>query len=1046
MSNHNQGQLFGRSTIRLQQTLTTPETWGFGVTGHLLWISSAPAIHAALGPQAIFVWLPATIVAMLVNFQMQSLGRHWPEMSGGTPNYTARLLKNYPWLARYAALGYFFSWLAVTTINALIITDVIKANLEPLGISCPEIALKIGFTAIAFIVAFSGTRALSILHLCFVIPAAGVLLFFCIQGIGWLALSPDSPGFFPSSWPSFSFVEWAKWYFFAVYAAYACESTASFVADSKQPGETLRFLSFAAGLIPVAYLGCSWVLMRLATAPGLKDDTFLNLLTAAQHFWGPSASILVTLLIVAGCLLSSATAVSNSPRVLYQLALDGHLSLVFAVVSPRGVLAPALVLTLLLSLICLAWGDIARLVMVSSTAFVTAFMTVHLALWLRRDKPEVLWPWWSGAFFLVEAVVLIVGGLAWDWQDLLIGLFLPIAILAADAAMRRITFPPFHPAWWIKYYQAKPYRIIKDFVAVQVGVLIFLICNTAAIAWLLRANLDGLPRDASNDLLIILVITVGFVGVAIACWTSLPQVAAIAEAQEQSEQLFQKAKRAEEALRIANEQLEIRVEERTTQLKNANQQLRNEIAYRIEAEETLRLSREMLQLVIDNVPQYICWKDRNLIYLGCNRNKAELVGFSSPEDIIGKTDYDFPWNKEEADFFRNSDRRVMETDTPEFHIIEFRSKADGTPAWVDTSKIPLHDAEGNVMGILASIEDITARKRAEWALAESEDRLRAVVSNTPIALYALDIEGKFTLLEGKGLEPARLKPRGIVGRSVFEVCAEYPIILENIRQVLAGKEANWIETLGGVVYHNRATPLRDPNGTVIGLIGVATDITDRQIAEDKLKASLAEKEVLLKEIHHRVKNNLQVISSLLKLQSRYTQEPHTLEVLKESQNRVKSMALIHEKLYQSQDLGRIDFADYIHTLTKNLVYSYSGDINAVQLEIQVEPVNLNLDTAIPCGLLINELVSNALKHAFPDNRKGKIFINFNPIDNEQFLLIVKDNGVGFPLDLDWQNTKTLGLRLISSLASQLQGTLEMESRPETVFNLKFSELKYKHRI
>ncbi|MEG4572665.1 ATP-binding protein [Microcoleus sp. N3A4] len=527
-----------RSLMRLQPTLTTLETWGFGLTGHLLWISAAPAIHAALGPQAIFVWLPATIVAMLLNFQMQSLGRQWPEMSGGTPNYTARLLKNYPWLARYGAIGYFFSWLAVTTINALIVTALIEANLKPLGMSCPDLVLKIGFTAIAFIVAFSGTRALSILHLCFVLPAAGFLFVFCTQGIGWLALSPDSPGFFPSSWPSFSFVEWAKWYFFAVYAAYACESAASFVADSKRPGETLRFLSFAAWLIPIAYLGGSWVMMRLATEPGLKDDTFLNLLAAAKLFWGPGASFMVTLLIVAGCLLSSATAVSNSPRVLYQLALDGHLSPVFAVVSPRGVLGPALVLTFLLSLICLAWGDIARLVMVSATAFVTAFMTVHLGLWLRRDRPEVLWPWWSLGFFLVETVVLIVGGLAWNWQDLLIGLLLPIAILAVDAAIRRIAFPPFHPAWWIKLYRGQSYRITKDFVALQVGILIFLICSTAAIAWVIRAMLDGLPGDASNNLLIVLVITVGFVGVAVATWTSLPQVVSMDEAREGAEQLF----------------------------------------------------------------------------------------------------------------------------------------------------------------------------------------------------------------------------------------------------------------------------------------------------------------------------------------------------------------------------------------------------------------------------------------------------------------------------------------------------------------------------
>jgi len=527
-----------RSPMRLQPTLTTLETWGFGLTGPLLWISTAPAIHAALGPQAIFVWIPATIVGMLLNFQMQSLGRKWPEMAGGTPNYTTRLLNNYPWLGRYGALAYFFGWLSVPTINALVITALIQANLKPLGISCPEILLKIGFTVLAFIVAFSGTRALSILHLCFVLPAVGFLLVFCTQGMGWLLLSPASPGFFPDSWSSFSWIEWAKWAFFATYATYACETAASFVVDSQRPGETLRFLSFVAWLIPIPNLAGSWVMMRLATEPGLKDDAFLNLLAAAKLFWGPWASFMVTLLIVAGCLLSSATAVSNSPRVLYQLALDGHISPVFGVVSPRGVLGPALVLTFLLSLICLAWGDIARLVMVATSGGLSSFTIAHLGLWVGRDRPGVRWPWWSGGFFLVETVVLIVGGLAWNWQDLLIGLLLPIAIGAVDAAIRHSAFPPFHPAWWIKLYRGQSYRITKDFVALQVGILIFLICSTAAIAWVIRATLDGLPGDAANNLLIVLVITVGFVGVAVACWTSLPQVVSMNEAREGAEQLF----------------------------------------------------------------------------------------------------------------------------------------------------------------------------------------------------------------------------------------------------------------------------------------------------------------------------------------------------------------------------------------------------------------------------------------------------------------------------------------------------------------------------
>lgn len=223
------------------------------------------------------------------------------------------------------------------------------------------------------------------------------------------------------------------------------------------------------------------------------------------------------------------------------------------------------------------------------------------------------------------------------------------------------------------------------------------------------------------------------------------------------------------------------------------------------------------------------------------------------------------------------------------------------------------------------------------------------------------------------------------------------------------------------------------------------ELAERQQAESKIRASLQEKEVLLKEIHHRVKNNLQVISSLLKLQSRYTQDSKTLDMLKESQNRVRSMALIHEKLYQSSDLARIDFADYMQNLAKNLLYSYSIDASAVKVEVIVDKVSLNLDTAIPCGLLINELISNALKYAFPDGRQGKICIEFSQVEGEQFLLTVRDNGIGFPADIDFRNTVSLGLRLACSLTEQLDGTIDMERNQGTVFRVKFSELKYKQR-
>jgi len=478
------------------------------------------------------------IVAVLLDLQVQSLGRCWPEMAGGTPNYAARLLKNFPGLGRYVAIGYFLGWVSAPAVYADILTELIKTNLAPLGVSLPETSIKIGIILIAFLVGVSGSRALGILHLFFVIPAITFLLAFCFQGLGWLTFSTISPGLFRVHWSGLSFGEWAKWFFIATYSVYSGETASSFVADSRRPSETLRFLSCSAFLMAVIYLGDSWVLMQLATQPGLGDNVYLNLLAAAQPFWGNSASFLVTLLIAFDCLQSCATAVSNCPRILYQLALDGHMSPVFAVVSRRGVLGPALIYTFLISLICLVWDDIYQVVMVTGASYLVSIMGLHLGLWLRRGRPEVRWPWLSLCFFIVEVVVLIVGGIAWSWQNLLIGLMLPIVILAGDAALSSISFAPLHPKWWNQYYYAQSQNKVQNFVVLQVLVLILLICGAATIGWVISGSLDKTSGVQSTNLLAVLLVTLSFVGVAIACWTTLPQIAAIDEAREQAKNLF----------------------------------------------------------------------------------------------------------------------------------------------------------------------------------------------------------------------------------------------------------------------------------------------------------------------------------------------------------------------------------------------------------------------------------------------------------------------------------------------------------------------------
>lgn len=530
--------------MRLQPSLSSLETWGFGVSGLLLWLGPAPAMHAALGPQAIVVWLPGVIVGMLLNWQVKRLGMSWLRVAGGTPNYTTRLLDRYPRLAAYSAVGYFVGWAAVPMVNAIILTDLLKANLAVLGWSCPDPLLKIGFTLLAFTVAFSGIRALGILHLFFIIPALGLLATFCVQGMGWLTFSAHSPGFFPTDWPPFSFIEWAKWFYITVYAVYACETASAFVADSRRPTATLRCLSVTAWLIPVIYLGGSWVLMRLSTASETGTNAFLNLLSAATPFWGQYASALVTFLTVSACLLGCATGFSNSPRVLYQLSLDGYLAPVLSATSRRGVLGPALIFTLLISLTCIVWGDVSHVVMVTGTGFFFSIMATHLGLWLGQDRTEVRWAGWSLGFFLMEGVVLVVGGLAWSWHDLLVGLLLPVAVLLIDAVVRRIPGSLFQPQWWIQRYRSQPHRPVQDLVASQVAVLLFLICGVSILTWSLRSTLEGIPQSISTNLFIVVLLSIAFVGIAIACWTSLPQVAAIAEAKERAEHLFAVASNA----------------------------------------------------------------------------------------------------------------------------------------------------------------------------------------------------------------------------------------------------------------------------------------------------------------------------------------------------------------------------------------------------------------------------------------------------------------------------------------------------------------------
>jgi two-component sensor histidine kinase len=235
-----------------------------------------------------------------------------------------------------------------------------------------------------------------------------------------------------------------------------------------------------------------------------------------------------------------------------------------------------------------------------------------------------------------------------------------------------------------------------------------------------------------------------------------------------------------------------------------------------------------------------------------------------------------------------------------------------------------------------------------------------------------------------------------------------------------------------------AAPLYSSQGKIEGVMSASVDITAMVEAEKQIKASLKEKEVLLREVHHRVKNNLQIISSLMSLQSRYVKDETALKMFRESKNRVRAMSLIHEQLYQSPDLNQISFGDYIERIAQQLFRFYEVEGNGVKLELNVDELFLNLDTSIPLGLIVNELVSNSLKHAFPNGRNGTVSIQLQS-QGEKNILTVSDDGIGLPSDFDIANTDSLGLHIVQTLTLQLRGTLDIKKSPGAQFKITFTE-------
>jgi PAS domain S-box-containing protein len=500
-------------------------------------------------------------------------------------------------------------------------------------------------------------------------------------------------------------------------------------------------------------------------------------------------------------------------------------------------------------------------------------------------------------------------------------------------------------------------------------------------------------------------------------------------------------------------------------------------------EEALRESEEKYRTVVNSANDGIIIVQDGFIQF-INPRLSEMGGRSAGE-VIGRPFTDFLLSEELPKIRKLHDLRMAGGDVPAKYELVLQKK-NGDPLFVEVNTSVISFRKKPAALIIA--RDFTARKQTEKlkdsifrisgaaissdSLEELFQSIHRVISdlmpakNFYIAIYDPSAELlSFPYFVDEFDPPPEPKKAGR-GLTEFVLRTGKPLLAspEVFTQLVRRGE---IESIGAPSIDWLGVPL-NIDGRTIGVLVVQTytegvryseeekDILKfvsdqvamavyRKRTEAQIKASLKEKDVLLKEVHHRVKNNMQVISSLLNLQSRRIQDSAVLEMFKESQRRIRSMALIHERLYQSSDLSRIEFSQYLRNLATHLFHSCQVDSSRIQLRIEAEEVHFNINTAIPCGLIVNELVSNALKHAFPEGRSGSLGLDLHKVAGDGYVLGVKDDGVGFPENLDFRKTETLGMQIVSTLVDQIEGRLELERRSGTGFTLKFNELPQKIR-
>lgn len=380
-----------------------------------------------------------------------------------------------------------------------------------------------------------------------------------------------------------------------------------------------------------------------------------------------------------------------------------------------------------------------------------------------------------------------------------------------------------------------------------------------------------------------------------------------------------------------------------------------------------------------------------------------------------------------------------------FGSVNIITKKKGKPLNINTVETILN---------IASV--VLQNKMAEKELKKREQLLSLVTDNMLNVVGQVDAEGTFQYISPSIKTILGYEPEDILEENVLkfinlvhpddQLKVSSAFMESNISYIPGGvqhrfKHAQghyiWVESLGN--------PLFNDENEYEGVVFSMTDINSLKVAEENFRTSLEEKELLLRELHHRVKNNMQIISSLLSLQSQHIKDKRDLKIFESSQNRVKTMSLIHEELYSSQDFSHINLSEYIQNLTKELLTSHIEDPGRVKLTVNIENVKMELETAIPLGLLINEIVANSVNHAFPNDRKGEIIVELKR-DGDAFILKMSDDGIGVPKNIDFEKAETLGFQLINSLINQLDGQIKMQRIKGTTFIVKFKELEYEKRF